>query len=65
MLKIIYWSKFELTGEERPFRVELTRDAAHGPDVDGGVVAGRAEEDFGSAVPERKSKKKEENAARN
>jgi hypothetical protein len=37
--------------EERPESVHLCHDAAHGPDVNGGAVVGRPQEDFWSPVP--------------
>lgn len=38
-------------GEEWPEGVHFRHDAAHGPDVNGGAVAGRPQEHFRSPVP--------------
>ena len=42
---------FGLAGEERAHCVQLADDGAEGEDVDGSVVVGRTEEDFGGSVP--------------
>ena len=42
-----------VAGEERAAIDHLSEDAADGPDVDGSGVVFRAEEDFGSAIPQR------------
>ena len=39
------------TRKEWPLRVELRRDASHGPNVDRRGVVGRSQEDLGGAVP--------------
>jgi hypothetical protein len=42
---------FRLPGEEGSHREEFSHDAAHGEDVNGGVVIRCSEEDFGSSIP--------------
>ena len=56
MLKNFIWNPFMRTlgiptRKEWPLRVELRRDASHGPNVDRRGVVGRSQEDFGGAVP--------------
>lgn len=45
--------EFCVAGEERGTEDEFAHDAAGGPDVDGGSVAGGGEEELGRAVPHR------------